>query len=300
MGQGSGVTDDASWRGFVHHLHLDTVEGGVYEGSCLPGRLGRIYGGHVVAHALVAATSESDRGLSPLSLHLHFLQEGDCAVRVRYVVTAIRSGRSFEHWQVVASQGEAVIASAVVVLHCPEPSPSHTTHNPDDSDPDELPVEISFQRLGLRSVVRTGFDIRRGLTWQADEAPAPPYQNMWFRCVDEIPDDPITHAAVLAWASDLELTWTADLPYREGFHGRQATSLDHVIYFHQPIDMTRWWLYRQTSPAYDDARALSLGEIYSRDGDLAASVSQRSLLRFTGIPDDDLGAPPVVPADGAS
>jgi len=291
MGQGSGLSDD-DWRGFVFHLALEKVGDGRYDGLCLPGRLGRIFGGHVVAHALVAATSESGRGLSPLSLHVHFLTAGDIAHHVLYTVTSIRSGRSFEHWQVVATQGEAEIASVVVVLHRPEPTPTHTTHNPDRSVPDDLPIEISFQRHGLRSVVRRGFDSRRGLTWQVDEVPAAPYQNMWLRCIDELPDDPITHAAVLAWASDLELTWTADLPYREGFIGRVATSLDHVVHFHQPIDVTQWWLHRQSSPAYVSGRALTLGEIYARDGDLAASVSQRSLLRFTGIPEDEGLTPP--------
>ncbi|MFX9061721.1 hypothetical protein ABTN34_18265, partial [Acinetobacter baumannii] len=37
----------------------------------------------------------------------------------------------------------------------------------------------------------------------------PPHQNIWLRAADALPGDPLVHAAVLAYASDMTLLDTA-------------------------------------------------------------------------------------------
>ena len=70
----------------------------------------RVYGGQVVAQALVAA-ARTVPGRSPHSLHAYFLLGGDPAEPILFEVERVRDGRSFSTRRVSASQrGELVMA----------------------------------------------------------------------------------------------------------------------------------------------------------------------------------------------
>jgi acyl-CoA thioesterase-2 len=56
-------------------------------------------------------------------------------------------------------------------------------------------------------------------------------------------------------------------------------SLDHAIWFHRPVDATKWLLYVMESPSSTGGRGMNLGRIYTREGVLVASVAQESLMR---------------------
>jgi acyl-CoA thioesterase-2 len=58
-----------------------------------------------------------------------------------------------------------------------------------------------------------------------------------------------------------------------------AASLDHAMWFHRPFRADEWLLYAQDSPNMSGARGFSRGSIFSRDGNLVASVAQEGLLR---------------------
>jgi len=61
--------------------------------------------------------------------------------------------------------------------------------------------------------------------------------------------------------------------------GVQTASLDHIIWFHRPTNLSRWHLYVQDSPSASGARGFSRGSIFTRDGRLVASVAQEGLIR---------------------
>jgi acyl-CoA thioesterase II len=63
----------------------------------------------------------------------------------------------------------------------------------------------------------------------------------------------------------------------------QFASLDHAIWFHTPAHFDDWLLYVQDSPAAMNARGLSRGTIFGRDGAIVASVAQEGLARITGV-----------------
>ena len=277
-----GSPEGPRWRSFLEHLSVERVADGRYQAMCLAGRSERIFGGQVAAQAVVAASAESASGMVPLSEHVQFLRAGDPRELVEYVVTNMRIGRSFQHWRVEAEQAGRCIASVVVALHHPDPSrgPSHSIPNLDSSRPESLPDITAATRPGTQVEIRRGLDIRQGLVWTPEAELTTPYKSVWYRCTEELGDDPIMHAAVLVWASDLEMTWTVDLPYRVGVKNRKAASLDHVVYFHAPLDARAWWLYEQKSPVLEHGRALALGRVFAQNGGLLASVSQQSLLRL--------------------
>ena len=113
-----------------------------------------------------------------------------------------------------------------------------------------------------------------------DPAPRQPTQDVWIRTNGRLPDDPLVHACVVAYASDLTLLDTATLPHAIGHDARyMMASLDHAMWFHRPFRVDEWLLYHQTSPSASHARGLALGHVFRADGTLAITVMQEGLLR---------------------
>jgi acyl-CoA thioesterase-2 len=271
-------SDETVWRGFVEHLTLTARPDGAFEGWCLPGRGTRPYGGHLMAQALKLALQTSVSGMMPMSLHAHFMAAGDTRELVEYRLTSMRIGRSFEHWSVDGSQGERVLMAATVVLHHPESSPEHQVRPRRSGDPDGLPVITNFPRPGTVVALRAGLEIRAGRAWETGDPAPVPYQDRWYRCMEPVP--PGWEDVVLVWCTDLESTWTVDLPYLEGVRARTAASLDHNMHFHRSFDPRQWWLYEQESPDLSRGRGLATGRIFGLDGSLIATVTQQTLLRL--------------------
>ena len=114
-----------------------------------------------------------------------------------------------------------------------------------------------------------------------DPQPTDPVRHVWFRADGRLPDDPQLHRYLLAYASDFHLLGTAMLPHGISSWSRdmQVASLDHSLWFHQPLRMDDWLLYAMDSPSASGSRGLSRGQIFTREGVLVASVTQESLMR---------------------
>ena len=63
-------------------------------------------------------------------------------------------------------------------------------------------------------------------------------------------------------------------------------SLDHTLWFHVPARADQWLLFYQESPRAAAARGFVRGSIFTRDGEMVASVAQECLLRPTSGPVD--------------
>jgi acyl-CoA thioesterase-2 len=113
-----------------------------------------------------------------------------------------------------------------------------------------------------------------------EPVPHEPTQDVWIRANGKLPDDPLLHACVVAYASDLTLLDTATLPHAIGREGRfMMASLDHAMWFHRPFRADEWLLYHQQSPSASAARGLALGHVFRRDGAVAITVMQEGLIR---------------------
>jgi acyl-CoA thioesterase-2 len=95
------------------------------------------------------------------------------------------------------------------------------------------------------------------------------------------PDDPLLHKVLLAYASDFSLLGTALLPHALTFSQGtvRAASLDHAMWFHRDFRMDKWLLYSMDSPSTSHGRGLSRGHLFSREGQLVASVAQEGMIR---------------------
>ena len=95
----------------------------------------------------------------------------------------------------------------------------------------------------------------------------------WIRCTDELPDDPLTHAAVLAYTSDIS---SALIPY-ESERITTGPSLDHAVWFHRPATMNGWTWQEMTPRTVAGGRGWYTAAIYTPDGTRIASVAQEQL-----------------------
>ncbi len=90
----------------------------------------RVYGGQVIAQALVAA-QRTVPGRSPHSLHAYFLLGGDPAEPILFEVERVRDGRSFSTRRVSASQRGEPIFVLAASFQIAEDGPEHQAPAPD-------------------------------------------------------------------------------------------------------------------------------------------------------------------------
>ena len=105
-----------------------------------------------------------------------------------------------------------------------------------------------------------------------------------MRADGRLPDDPVLHACVVTYASDMTLLDTTLLPHgvRWPDETLMMASLDHAMWFHRPFRADDWLLYDQGTPTTSGGRGLAYGFIYTRDGALAVTVVQEGLIRVIG------------------
>lgn len=268
-------------------FELERIEQNIFRGNSYDLGLPNLFGGQVLGQALMAAsnTVESDRVVH--SCHAYFLRPGDASAPVVYQVNRIRDGGSFTTRHILAIQHGRPIFDMSVSFQVPEEGFDHQDAFPDDIPaPDELRNQQELNkggdaRLPEALVASRPVEIRP-IPGQLDAAGKPEATaRNWFRSAIPLPDDHRIHQALLAYTSDFELLVTALRPHgitnprREVF----GASLDHALWFHRPFRMDEWLLYDIHSPNANNARGLSWGKIYSRDGRLVASVAQEGLLR---------------------
>ena len=275
----------------IELLDLEVIEHNIYRGTNRDIGTGRIFGGQVLAQALVASrrTVEGDRPCH--SMHGYFILEGDLAAPVVYFVDRLRDGRSYCTRRVTAIQHGEAIFNMSCSFHRPETGLEHQMSMRDTVGPESLRDELDVLREHAEQIpkrVRGVLTQDRVLDIRPVEAEDPfqperraPRQRYWMRTVNDLPDDPLLHQAILAYASDYGLLGAALRPHGVTFRDPEVmvASLDHAIWFHRPFRFDDWLLYVVESPSSGAGRGFSRGTFFTRDGTLVASVAQEGVLR---------------------
>jgi acyl-CoA thioesterase-2 len=276
----------------VSLLDLETIDVGIYRGRQPDTALQRVFGGQVAGQALAAAGRTADEGFEPHSLHGYFLRPGDTSVPIVYDVERIRDGRSFQTRRVVARQHGKSIFYMSVSLQLPDTGLEHQDPMPEVAPPEKCPSladaysvasgrpKEEWQREWAALDVHYAGDSRpAGGVLHDDLHPA--VSRVWLRAAERLPDDPLLHACVLAYASDLTLLGASLVPHNTyvGDPRIQTASLDHAMWFHRRFRADEWLLYDQVSPSASSSRGFSTGRIFTADGKLVASVAQEGLIR---------------------
>ncbi len=274
-------------------LDLEKIEENVFRGVSPPERLQRVFGGQVLAQALVAATRTIDPSRPCHSLHAYFLRPGDPKVPILYEVDRSRDGGSFSVRRVVAIQHGQQIFVLSASFQTMEEGFEHQSHMPVVPPPEELEDEQEallrradlppalLNWIGSERSFETRSVLGRGPASATGDRPArAALDHIWLKTRGALPDDPGLHRAILAFVSDTSLLDTALLPHGKTiFSDVQVASLDHAMWFHRPFRADEWLLYVQDSPSASGGRGFNRGAIYTRDGVLVASVAQEGLIR---------------------
>ncbi|NNN22345.1 MAG: acyl-CoA thioesterase II [Acidimicrobiales bacterium] len=261
----------------------------------------RVFGGHVAAQALMAAGKTVDSGRVH-SLHSYFLRPGDPLIPILYEVDRIRDGKSFTTRRVVAIQRGQAIFNMSASFHIDEEGLEHGTTMPNVPLPESLPTLL--ERLApwadqLGDFMNRPHPIDQRfigeLPWNKDVGPRPPRQQLWIKADGQLPDDPLLHACIVTYASDMSLFDSILLPHRIRWDDPRfmGASLDHCMWFHRPFKADEWLLYDQESPAAYGARGLATASLFTTDGQIVCSLAQEGLIRVR----KDL-APAISPGEG--
>lgn len=273
-------------------LELERLEHDIYRGRNRDIGTGRVFGGQVLAQALIAARNTVETDREAHSLHGYFILPGDLDAPIVYFVDRLRDGKSFTTRRVTAIQHGRAIFNMSASFHRVETGLEHQTKMPDVPDPESLKPELNLIREMADRIpeqIRAVFTQDRPIDFRPvapvdpfDPDARPPVKYMWFRAIGRMDDVPVHHQAVLAYASDYGLLSTALLPHARSIQDpkMQAASLDHAIWFHRPFRVDEWLLYAMESPAAAAARGFARGSIYTQDGKLVASVAQEGLIRL--------------------
>ncbi len=271
----------------VDLLDLESIEVNIFRGVSPNEERQRVFGGQVAAQSLMAAGRTVDTG-RPHSLHAYFLRPGDPTVPILYEVDRIRDGRSFTTRRVVAVQHGRAIFHLSASFHADEPGLAHQFPMPVVPDPDQLDslavrLEPYRDTLGDWFAKPHPIDQRHiGELPFSRNASREPVQRLWIRADGTLPDDPLLHACVATYASDMSLFDTMLAPHNISWDDADfmGASLDHCMWFHRPFRADAWLLYDMDSPTAFGARGLARGFLFTREGDLAVSMVQEGLMRM--------------------
>lgn len=258
----------------------------------LPKPGGRVFGGQVIAQALIAAGRTVPEGRLPHSLHGYFLRPGDVDTPIDLSVEQLRDGRSFSARRTHATQDGGPILSMISSFQEQQDGIELTEPMPEVPDPED--VESAMDRMGHMDhpVARfwthqSAFDVRHvgGSIYLGPSEPNEAGgQQVWMRTKAAVPDDQLLHRALLAHACDqimLEpilrragLSWLTP--------GLSVSSLDHAMWWHRDVRVDDWLLFDQRSPSAQGGRGLGATRVFDRSGTLVASIAQEGMVR---VPD---------------
>ncbi len=270
-------------------LALDCVTAGLFRNRCSEdNRNGRVFGGQLIAQALIAAQCSVPEERTPSSLQVIFMQGAATGSAVDYQVEPLQDGKRFSSRRVVALQDGVDVISAHASFASPFEAASHTARP-------RLHYPAPEQVTGMHELhTRLGFE---GIDWMTYEKPcielriiAPeqhltgcspaPQMAFWVRLRGALDDTPQAHVAALAYLSDYWINSAAithHIPARDAHAASYIASLNHTVWFHVPGRADGWLLFECDSPAMQHGRALSQARIYDHAGVLLASVAQECL-----------------------
>ncbi len=271
----------------VKLLDLETIEVNTYRGEHPEEERQRTFGGQVAAQALMAAGRTVAQGRVH-SLHSYFLRPGDPRTPILYEVDRIRDGRSFTTRRVVAIQHGRAIYNMQASFHTDELSIEHQVEMPDVPGPETIPTLLERVQTEFGNVdewYNRQHPIDQRFIGEVPWSPKrdkEPRQRIWIRADGTLPADPLLHACVVTYASDMSLFDAILAPHsiRWDNGSFMGASLDHCMWFHREVRADEWLLYDTDSPIAHGGRGLARGFLFNQAGQLMVSMVQEGLTRI--------------------
>jgi acyl-CoA thioesterase-2 len=174
---------------------------------------------------------------------------------------------------VVAVQNGEVIFSMSAGFQVPEPSTEFSQPRVPAAPPEDI-EDLDAHRL-LAGIMQVR-PLPPLVPYGEGDWPLP--ARLWVTSRTALGDDPVVHACVVTYASDIGSGFgdgtAAGLP-------RGGPSIDHAVWFHQPIRMDGWVLLECWPLKAGGSRGLYMGTMQDRSGRVGAMLTQDSLLRIS-------------------
>ena len=236
-----------------------------------------LYGGQVAAQALRAAANTVPDGRLPNSLHGYFLRPGRSDRSVILRVARDRDGGSVSARHVVARQNGEVIFSMSASFQSPREGAEWSSPRIPAARPDDIAEPTGFSRFNTTMRIRP---LPATVPYEEGQWPVP--ARLWLKTRRPLPDDPVLHACVLAYASDM------GSGFGDGVVpgvARGGPSIDHALWFHQPVRMDDWVLLEMWPLKAGGGRGLYTGSMQDLQGRVGGVLMQEVLFRRpSGLP----------------
>jgi acyl-CoA thioesterase-2 len=257
-------------------LTLEPLGDGRYRAPNLPGPAPVVFGGQILAQAVVAASIEAP-GKELKSLHTVFARGASPEQPLEILVEPIQEGRTLTTLSISFVQGGKIGARCTALLHTPEPDLiRHGAPMPSVTAPaDTKPRGASHSWWEVRVV--DDVDL-------LDPAAVGPAELFVWSRFSDLPETPMAQQALLAFASDGFLIATAMRPH-EGVgqsmaHVSISTSVvAQTIDFHEPFRASEWLLLAHSSPYAGRGRSYGRADVFTEAGRLVASYAQENIVR---------------------
>jgi acyl-CoA thioesterase-2 len=258
----------------------------------------RIYGGQMLAQALVAAARTVPAGRSVSMQQLLFLQGALGDQPIDFHVTALQDGKRFSARHVRGSQaGGRTVFDAQVTFAASLPAPTHMAPPAVASfateDPWQMARPAQFPKTWERELERAlngySFGVKPIIDFRVPEVPEgmrlalpEPRLRFWLRLKQTLPDDDMLHSAAFAYLSDWWLNYAAVGGHVEELAKSGGSiyvaSLNHTVWHYRPVRADAWLHFDCSSPSGAAGRGLSIARVHDREGKLVAIASQECLM----------------------
>lgn len=252
-----------------------------------------VFGGQVLAQALSAANNSVSNHRVLHSLHAYFLEAGNLELPITYLVNNMRNGGSFSTRRVTAKQEDKTIFILSASFHKKEKGHEHQKELESDikQPEDLLSWNDMLHQFGdfLPKQMKSFLEIERPIEFKPtfilnplDLKDLPPFSDVWFKVKGNASNLELAlKQQILTYISDYNILSSTLYPNasKANYGNTQMASLDHSMWFFREFDLDDWMLYKTESPNAFGARGFARGNIYSRNGNLIASVAQEGLIR---------------------
>ena len=273
-------------------LDIERIEVNLFRGQSPDDGMKRVFGGQVIAQALVAAYRTVETRICH-SLHAYFIRPGDPTVPILYEVDRSRDGKSFTTRRVTAVQHGEQIFNLAASFQVPEEGYVHQSPMPKTKKPAELKSEDELRAMAKDHIPKE-FQKQFARPRPIELKPVDPRQMISpaktereeSRCGCACaarsirPTSPCSNAC-----SPTPPTWASSTP-----RPSRTASTGSPAACRWPRSTTRcgstspsispnWLLYTMDRPSASGARGFNRGEIFTEAGKLVASVTQEGLMR---------------------
>ena len=253
----------------VTTLELERLDRDLFRGinTVMAKSRASLYGGQVAGQALRAAGLTVPDERVPHSLHGYFLRPGHIDKPVVLQVDRDRDGGSFSARHVSAIQdGEVIFSMLASFQGVDDVTMFDDAGDVDAPAPEECPPFSADPLVEIRQVTLT--EVVDGRQMYSD--------SLWVRVARGLPADPLIHACALTYISDMGTGFGR--MQLEGV-GNGGPSLDHALWFHEPIAADDWVLLEQWPWKAVKGRGLYRGALRDQSGRLGGTLAQEHLFR---------------------